>query len=102
MAKPASSTSVSDPLMLQPDKSPKDSPSNNKNVRIACPVCGNDDEFFEVADGVILTSRFRQNEDGSFSQDGDESQILGEIKFFCGECESDLTKFHKHFLDMLF
>ena len=76
--------------------------AHNKAVKISCPVCGNDEDFFEIADGVILTSRFLQNEDGTFSRDGDESQILGEIKFFCGECESDLTSFHQHFLDMLF
>ena len=75
---------------------------HNKAAKISCPVCGNDEDFFEIADGVILTSRFLQNEDGSFTRDGDESQILGEIKFFCGECESDLTLFHQHFLDMLF
>jgi hypothetical protein len=83
-------------------KSLKKEAAHNKSAKISCPVCGNDEDFFEIADGVILTSRFLQNEDGSFSRDGDESQILGEIKFFCGECESDLTPFHQHFLDMLF
>ena len=77
-------------------------PISNKVARISCPTCGNDQDFYEVADGVILTSRFLQNKDGSFTHDGDESQVLGEIMFFCGECESDLTQFHKHFLDMLF
>ena len=88
--------------MVEPVKSLKEAPSHHKSARLVCPVCGNDEDFFEVADGVILTSRFIQNEDGSFTQDGDESEIMGEIKFFCGECESDLTRFHKHFLDMLF
>ena len=83
-------------------KSLKKEAAHNKAAKISCPVCGNDEDFFEIADGVILTSRFLQNEDGSFTRDGDESQILGEIKFFCGECESDLTLFHQHFLDMLF
>ncbi len=83
-------------------KSLKKEAAHNKAAKISCPVCGNDEDFFEIADGVILTSRFLQNEDGSFSRDGDESQILGEIRFFCGECESDLTLFHQHFLDMLF
>jgi hypothetical protein len=83
-------------------KSLKKEAAHNKAAKISCPVCGNDEDFFEIADGVILTSRFLQNEDGSFSRDGDESQILGEIRFFCGECESDLTEFHQHFLDMLF
>ena len=75
---------------------------NTGASRLVCPDCGNDQEFYEVADGVILTSRFLQNQDGSFSQDGDESQILGEIKLYCGDCSLDLTEFHKHFLEMLF
>lgn len=70
--------------------------------RITCSNCGNDTEFFEVADGVILTTRYLQNEDGSFIQDGDESQILGEIKFYCGECNEDLSAHHQRFMDMLF
>lgn len=74
----------------------------SKTVKITCPVCGNDEDFYEVADNVVMTSRFIQNEDGSFTQDGDDSQILGEIMFFCGECEADLTEYHQHFLDMLF
>lgn len=71
-------------------------------MRIKCPRCGNDGDFLEVADGVVLTTRYVQNEDGSFSQEGDESQILGEIKFYCGECNADLTEFHQRFLEMLF
>ena len=76
-------------------------PSKN-TLRITCPKCGNDADFFEVADGVILTTRYLQNDDGSFTQEGDESQILGEIKFYCGECNTDLTQFHQRFLEMLF
>jgi len=70
--------------------------------KIACPICGNDTDFLEVADDVVLTSRYIQNPDGSFSEDGDDSQVLGEIKFICGECHADLTQFHQRFLDMLF
>lgn len=77
--------------------------SPRKNImRIKCPRCGNDTEFLEVADGVVITTRYLQNEDGSFSQEGDESQILGEIKFYCGECNADLTQHHQRFLEMLF
>lgn len=72
------------------------------NVRIVCPHCGNDSDFMEVADGVILTTRYNQNDDGSFTQLDDESEILGEIHFFCGECNADLSHFHKRFLEMLF
>jgi hypothetical protein len=71
-------------------------------ARIRCPHCGNDNDFFEIADGVVLTTRYQQNDDGSFTQEGDESQVLGEIKFFCGECNQDLSEYHSHFLEMLF
>ncbi len=71
-------------------------------LRIVCPNCGNDREFLEIADGVILTTRYVQNDDNSFTQEGDESQILGEIRFYCGECNTDLTQFHQRFLEMLF
>ena len=70
--------------------------------RISCPNCGNDRDFFEVADGVILTTHYVQNNDCSFTQEGDESQILGEIRFFCGECNADLSRFHQRFVEMLF
>lgn len=74
----------------------------NSSLRINCPDCGNDADFFEVADGVIITTRYLQNKDCSFSQDGDESQVLGEIKFFCGECNADLSHYHQRFVEMLF
>jgi hypothetical protein len=88
--------------MEQPRKGRSGMSTRSKAARISCPSCGNDEEFLEVADGVILTSFYTQNEDGSFTQDGDESEILGDIKLFCGECGADLTEFHQHFLDMLF
>jgi hypothetical protein len=72
------------------------------SLRIRCPNCGNGSDFVEVADGVILSTHYVQNRDGSFSQNGDESQILGEIRLFCAECNTDLTQFHQYFLDMLF
>lgn len=70
--------------------------------RITCHECGNNKEFLEVSDGVILTTRFIQNADGSFSQELDDSQVLGQVKFYCGDCGADLTRFHKRFLEMLF
>ena len=70
--------------------------------RIVCPICGNDHDFLEIADGVLITSRYMQNSDGSFTLDGDDSQVLGELKFFCGECNTDLSRFHQHFMEMLF
>ena len=89
-------------MVQQQLKSQKGASIHNKTARISCPVCGNDEDFLEVANGVILTSRYIQNEDGSFSLAGDESDILGEIKFFCGDCGANLTPYHQHFLDMLF
>ncbi len=76
--------------------------NKNANIRIVCPECGNDTEFLEVADNVVITTCYKQNDDCSFTQDGDESQVLGEIKLFCAECSADLSEFHQHFLDMLF
>ena len=70
--------------------------------RITCTECNNNKEFLEVSDGVILTTRFVQNKDGSFSQELDDSQVLGQVKFYCGDCGADLTQFHKRFLEMLF
>ncbi|OGQ97513.1 MAG: hypothetical protein A2521_09960 [Deltaproteobacteria bacterium RIFOXYD12_FULL_57_12] len=69
---------------------------------IICPECGNDKEFLEVAEGAVLTTRYIQNSDGSFSQELDDSQILGEVKFYCGECGEDLTQHYSRFLEMLF
>ena len=83
-------------------ESTKEKPSPAGAAKITCPVCGNDSDFLEVADDVVLTSRYIQNPDGSFTEDGDDSQVLGEVKFLCGECHADLTKFHQRFLDMLF
>lgn len=72
------------------------------SLRIICPECGNESDFLEVADDVILTTRYIQNEDGSFSQEVDDSQVLGEIKFYCGECGTNLDQYHQRFLEMLF
>lgn len=69
---------------------------------IVCPECGNDTDFFEVAEDVIITTRYVQNSDSSFTQQDDDSQVLGEIKFYCGECNADLQQFHQRFIEMLF
>jgi len=74
----------------------------HRSQHIACLDCGNNKEFLEVSEGVILTTRFIQNKDGSFSQELDDSQVMGEVKFYCGDCGADLTQFHKRFLEMLF
>lgn len=70
--------------------------------RITCPRCGNDRQFYEIAEEATLTTRYIQNPDGSFTLQSDDSQILGEIKFYCGECHADLSQYHRHFVEMLF
>ncbi len=70
--------------------------------RIVCPECGNDKEFLEIAENAVITTNYTQNEDGSFTPEEDNSQILGEIKLFCGQCGKDLSIFHQRFSEMLF
>jgi len=77
-------------------------PAGQPSGRIVCPECGNDSDFFEVAEEVTITTRYQQNDDGSFSTQEDESEVLGEVRFFCGACNADLSQFHDHFLEMLF
>jgi len=70
--------------------------------RIICPACGNDEDFFELANDVLMTSFYRQNSDGSFSHESDASQINGDVLLFCGSCEEDLTHYHQRFREMIF
>ena len=71
-------------------------------MKISCPYCANDTDFYEVAEGVTITTFYAQNEDGSFSAMSDDSEIQGEVRFFCGECHKELKEYHSHFVDMLF
>ncbi len=71
-------------------------------MKISCPFCGNDTDFYEVAEGVTITTFYVQNEDGSFSAVSHESEIEGEVHFFCGECHQELKQYHERFLEMLF
>jgi hypothetical protein len=71
-------------------------------MKISCPHCGNDADFYEVAEGVTITTFYRQNDDGSFSAVSDESEIEGEVRLFCGECHKELKELYEHFIDMLF
>ncbi len=70
--------------------------------RIVCPYCGNDEDFFEIAENVIITTHYIQNEDGSFTPLTDDTEMMGEVHFYCGRCHADLTQYHKRFLEMLF
>jgi hypothetical protein len=70
--------------------------------RIICPQCGNEWNFYQIAEEVKLTTRYIQNADGSFTPLSDDSRILGEVKLYCGECQANLSEFHNRFLEMLF
>lgn len=70
--------------------------------RIVCPECGNDKDFIEVAQNVIITTLYTQNQDGSFTLEEDDSQVLGQIKLLCAQCEADISQFHGRFAEMLF
>ncbi len=89
------------PKLLTPDHlQPKDLP--NPSNRIICPECGNDEDFVEVAENVIITTLYTQNLDGSFTLEEDDSQVLGALKLICAQCEADLSQFHSRFAEMLF
>ena len=79
---------------------PKDLPSPSN--RLICPSCGNDNDFYEIAEDVTITTRYIQNLDGSFTPEEDTSQVLGEIKLICGQCQEDMSSFYQHFSEMLF
>ena len=70
--------------------------------RIACPECGNDETFCEIAENAIITTLYTQNDDGSFTLVEDTSRILGDIKLVCGQCQKDLSMFQQRFSEMLF
>lgn len=70
--------------------------------RIACPECGNNEDFYEVAENATITTLYTQNDDGSFTPEENISQVLGEIKLICGQCQRDLSVFHQRFSEMLF
>ncbi|WP_456432342.1 hypothetical protein [Thermosulfuriphilus sp.] len=74
----------------------------NLTMRVVCPDCGNDTDFYEVAENVIMTTHYIQNEDGSFTPVSDDSQVIGEVRLYCGHCNADLTKYHRRFMEMLF
>ncbi len=77
-------------------------PAGEPTGRIVCTGCGNKGEFVEVADGVLVTTRYIQNLDGSFTPEENETEVFGEVKFICGKCGKDLSQYHTHFLEMSF
>jgi len=77
-------------------------PTGKAAGRIVCPGCGNDREFVEIAEDVILTTTYQQNSDGSFTAVDSESDIGGAVRLLCGQCGRDLTQFHGYFQHMIF
>lgn len=70
--------------------------------KILCPRCGNSTHFVEQLESVLVSTVYRQNQDGSFTPVEQHSEAEGERIFLCGECGYDMTPFHEHFRDMSF
>ncbi len=77
-------------------------PSGEPAGRIACNVCGNNRDFVEVAENVLVTTRYVQNSDGSFTPEENDTEIYGGVRFICGKCGEDLSRYHAHFQGMSF
>jgi DNA-directed RNA polymerase subunit M/transcription elongation factor TFIIS len=77
-------------------------PAGDPAGRIVCQQCGNTTNFVEVAENVLVTTYYMQNSDGSFTPEDNSTEIFGEVKFLCGKCGADLTRYHAHFLEMSF
>lgn len=69
---------------------------------LACPFCSNDSEFFEVAEDALITTYYDQNKDGSFTATDQNSEILGQVRLYCGNCGENLDAFHERFREMVF
>ncbi len=90
------------PLSQETERSMQPSDLPSPVNRIACPECGNNEDFYEVAENATITTLYTQNDDGSFTPEENASQILGEIRLICGQCQKDLSVFHQRFSEMLF
>ena len=77
-------------------------PSGRPFGRIVCPNCGNDRDFIEVSRNVVITTAYIQNDDGSFTPDEGESEVLGKVGLYCGQCDTDVSFFHNHLMEMIF
>lgn len=77
-------------------------PAGRPLGRIVCPNCGNDREFVEVARNVIVTTRYVQNDDGSFTPDEGESEVLGKVGLYCSQCDADVSIYHNHLMELIF
>ena len=77
-------------------------PSGQSRGRIICSRCGNSQDFVELTQNVNMTTLYRQNNDGSFSPIENETEIQGDIMLLCSQCGANMTRYHRHLLDMIF
>jgi len=77
-------------------------PTGRPAGRLICPACGNSEDFIEMAQNVTMTTRYLQNDDGSFTPEDYETRILGAVRLLCGKCNTDMTDYHSHFQGMVF
>jgi hypothetical protein len=77
-------------------------PTGRPAGHLTCPVCGNTEDFIELAQNVTVTTRYLQHHDGSFTPEENDTEINGEVYLLCGKCNADMTGYHNHFIDMLF
>ncbi|WP_206202406.1 hypothetical protein [Thermodesulfobacterium sp. TA1] len=59
--------------------------------KIVCPNCQNNEEFYEVIENATIFIYYLQNEDGSLEALEEEVEVMGPVKFFCANCNTDLT-----------
>ncbi len=60
--------------------------------KLVCPYCGNQEEFYEVIENASLIINYLQNEDGTFVSLGEDMEVAGPARFFCGKCHADLSR----------
>ncbi|OAQ21571.1 hypothetical protein [Thermosulfurimonas dismutans] len=59
--------------------------------KLVCPYCGNQEEFYEVTENAYVMVHYLQNEDGTFVPIGEDMEVSGPVRFFCGRCQADLS-----------
>lgn len=63
--------------------------------KLVCPFCKNSEDFFEIIENATIIIYYLQNEEGNLETLEEEVEVLGPIKFFCGNCNADLTELKK-------
>ena len=55
-----------------------------------------------MAEDAIITTYYDQNNDGSFTANDQSSEIMGNMRLYCGNCGESLDEFHERFKEMIF